>query len=118
MGRNIVGKKNASDVEEETKEDSAPLDGGTLGVPEVKAAPPLPGTARVGMVVAPEADEDAPPVVHAVERTYRVTRGGPVMFNNCRSEMKAGKIVGDASIDIDMLRGQGIELEELPTATQ
>jgi hypothetical protein len=46
-------------------------------------------------------------------KRYRVTNGGMIVYNNCRTAMRAGKEVSEAQFDLALLRRQGIRLEEI-----
>lgn len=48
-------------------------------------------------------------------RTYTVT-GGPemVMYGSCKTRLPRGKILSEASCDIEKLRKQGVQLSENP----
>ena len=46
-------------------------------------------------------------------KRYRVTRGGMVIFQNCRMEIPVGREYLDHAVDIEHLRRSGIVLEEV-----
>lgn len=99
-------------VQEELSGDKAPLEGGTLGVPSMEDEPEklvtLAGVQVTGSAARKTNAVDIP------SKYYRVTRGGFVMYDGCRTEMKPGKILCDASVDVDLIRRQGIGFEECP----
>lgn len=49
-------------------------------------------------------------------KRYRVLNGGQVLYNNCRTAIRAGKEITDTQFDIELLRRQGIRLEEIVEA--
>lgn len=46
-------------------------------------------------------------------KQYRVVNGGAVMHANCRTFLKPGKLVDEANFDLELLKRQGIILEEV-----
>jgi hypothetical protein len=86
----------------------APL-GGASGAPAafdpplVEASPILPSAIR-------QEDEDAEPVP---VRKFKVIGGGPIMIGSCRTKLPAGKVIDSRGYDIDLIRSQGIELQQI-----
>lgn len=90
--------------------DKASTPGGALGVlPEIKAIH-MPGVPS-GSAVRPR-DASIPEVP---ARTHRVMNQWPVsvMYDNSQVRFAPGKVVSDAQYDLDLLRRQGVILEEL-----
>jgi hypothetical protein len=92
----------------EEAELTAEAPGGAPGVlPEPVRVVHIPGT------VSPAANRELPnrPAVEA--RRFRVVAGGPVLYDSARVDMRTGKIIADNQYDLDLLRRQGIVLEEV-----
>jgi hypothetical protein len=90
--------------------DAAGTKGGAPGVlPEVRALP-QPG---VPFVSAARAPRDLSGETIPTPRTFRVLNGGPVVYDGARFTINPGKIVTDVTHDVDLLKRQGIVLEEL-----
>jgi hypothetical protein len=109
-----VVKREASAVEENLKNEGVdkppPMAGGTSGQPD----DPNPRATRIHGKddVAPQAVREERPEVKV--KQFRVTGGPPmVMYMGQSCRMVHGKIVNETSVDIDLLRRQGVVLEEL-----
>jgi hypothetical protein len=56
---------------------------------------------------APKGEAPKPP------KRYRVMNGGTIVWQNCRTALRAGKEISDATYDVKLLRRQGIRLEPI-----
>jgi hypothetical protein len=81
--------------------------------PESAVAKEAGGAPGVPALSAPEAPLALAGIPHKPSKRYRVVNGGVVMYNNCRTNIRAGKELSEAEYDIALLRRQGIRLEEL-----
>jgi len=82
------------------------MQGGASGAPAGVAAQ-IPKVAGGHVTEAPKAAPPAPPA------RYRVLNGGTIVWNNCRTPLRAGKEISSAHYDIALLRRQGIRLERI-----
>jgi len=108
--RTVVKRSAAVTASHNESTDTSPMVGGTSGQPE----DPNPRATRIHGIddVAPSGTRDDRPVVEP--KRYRVVGGPPsVMYGGGSVRMVLGKIVTDASTDVDLLRRQGVVLEEL-----
>lgn len=62
-------------------------------------------TSEVQKPSAVDAEPPPPP------KTFKVVKGGYILYDGCRSFMPEGKTVTETAYDLDLLRKQGIELE-------
>lgn len=91
---------------EDAEETGSTMEGGSPGVaPGDLSEVRMPGavTARANLGSVP-----AEPIAR-----YRAVNGGHVMYGGCRTVIRAGKLVDAYSYDLDLLRRQGIVLEEV-----
>lgn len=58
-----------------------------------------------------EPDPDAPPPPEV--KKYRVMNSQFILYNSCRVTLPVGKIVDGRSYDLDLLRNQGVVLNEV-----
>jgi hypothetical protein len=79
---------------------AAPMMGGTPGVPSVA---PAAGVQHPDDVAA------APPP----ETRWRVLADASFMTNNCRTVLRAGKILSSSHYDVEKVRAQGIQLAKV-----
>ncbi len=84
------------------------LPGGSAGV----IAGAITEIPNPGAAVAQVAKSDEPPADVKV-RQYRVTRAQPILYGGVRTELKLGKLVTSATYDVDYLKRQGVQLEDL-----
>lgn len=92
---------------------SPPMLGGTPGItPEASATIHYDPGSALATQRKPE------PIVPGAARSksYRVMNGGNIMINQCRTPVRAGKVIAEHEFDLDMLRQQGIILEEIKLA--
>lgn len=104
-GLEVDEKAEGAEVEGE-KAEAAPerasgLPGGALGVPRASD----PATHVMPGKVSARVEEKLP--------QYRVVNGGHVMYGGCRTVLRPGKLVDAYAYDLELLRRQGIQLEEL-----
>lgn len=85
------------------------IPGGASGVP-TDATARLHSTAVVGSAVEGAPADDVP------VRKYRVKVGGSSSFGGTRTTIRPGKVIDERQYDIEMLKNQGIVLEEIPAA--
>jgi hypothetical protein len=107
MGRNTVTKRQQQAPQAPAQADAPPMRGGTPGVPGVATR----------LTAVPR--QDGRPTGGGRARQYMVT-GGPmqngrvsVMYNSCKTAMDVGKVVSEASVDVEHLRKQGVRLQEI-----
>ena len=106
MARNTTTKK-IEEAPADVPGDVPPMKGGTLGVVTTQTRPSALPTGMVGK--AREVIRDSKPA-----RTFEVVQSpGSVMYGSCRTRLPVGKVVSEASCDLDMLRRQGVHLQEI-----
>jgi hypothetical protein len=112
----------ARNVKQETMQQA--VDEGTAPAPmEAPESPPMEASDVIHGLVPPARDdafdppeahheEGAPPAARA--RKYLVV-GGPdsVMYESQRVRMILGKVVCDATVDVELLARQGVKLQEI-----
>ena len=107
MARNAVRKATATE-QQAVPGEVPPLKGGTLGVPSAQAKL---STLPKGMVGSTRRREEGVPG----GRRYEVV-GGPDMVTypgQGKVRLLRGKIVSDQSCDIELLKRQGVKLQEI-----
>jgi hypothetical protein len=110
----------------DTSTDSKPVEGAKLEDGTSIGAPTMPG----GSSGIPEEANMMSHVIHGIDdiaparavdperqktaRRFKVT-GGPdqVMYDGCRTRVVMGKIFPENAVDLDRLRSQGVQLQEL-----
>lgn len=115
MARNIPGKQSSKSSEA----DRPAVPGGSSGLFEEMAVP----LGTVGQAVEPSrvdpwADRPTVPVRHFVVRSGPQMERGRIRayYNGCTINLAPGKIIADNQYDLDLLRRQGIVLEEVQMA--
>lgn len=49
-------------------------------------------------------------------KVYVVERGASVVYDQCRVEIRAGKVLSESAYDIELLRSQGVVLKDITPA--
>jgi hypothetical protein len=125
MARNVVKRDGSNTSDDVVK--SPPTGGAKLADGTNVAQPALLGgtsgmlddpnipTTKIGLDITPahvtdETGKEAPPV----PRRFQVT-GGPdhVMYAGLKTRMIPGKIYNEGTVDFDLLRKQGVKIEEI-----
>jgi hypothetical protein len=120
MARHVVrtraeGAEKTETVRDGVAADLAAMPGGATGVPD---DPNMRSTVIHGIddiaPAKPELDEDR----KRLPRQFRVT-GGPaeVLYDGGRVRMIPGKVYTENSVDLDLLRRQGVQLQEVTETT-
>lgn len=115
MARNVV-KRGTAPAPEGAKSDEgqaldkAPMQGGSPG--ELDDPNPKSDVIHGLNDVAPAREHRA--TEHVPQKRYMVV-GGPdsVMYEGARVRMNHGKVYNEGSVDLDVLRRQGVQLKEL-----
>lgn len=81
------------------------MTGGASGVPQGMGEKVLPMETRKMSKLEPRPDV---PV-----KKFRVVNGGIIVYNNCRTMLRQGKIISEREYDLKRLRAQGVVLKEL-----
>ena len=107
MARNARTGFTSETVEEKVSASTVaepPADEVVVEAPKAKAAK---------VVVAEEAPPPAPPVVIPPTKKFRVARDHWVILDSQRFMLKGGKIVDDMNYNIELLKSQGVALEQI-----
>lgn len=116
MARHVVRTRaeGTEKTEAATIPDVVAMPGGAAGIPD----DPNPRSMVIHGIddiapARPELDEDR----KRLPRQFRVT-GGPteVLYDGGRVRMTPGKIYNENAVDLDLLRRQGVQLQEVETA--
>lgn len=112
MARTVVKRTAAVTATHNEGTDSAPMPGGTSGQPD----DPNPRSNIIHGIndVAP-ATVEKPDRPEVTVRRFKVLPGSPatVMYEGQSCRMVVGKIVSENNTDVDLLRRQGVLLEEV-----
>lgn len=123
MARNV---KPVEEIEERPRSDKAQVPGGASGAPG-EANPAEAAHAMMSLLNRGKPNPGAPAQPRAEEvkpRRYRVTGGPatklglppgtfPVVYNGSITPVRPGKEFADNQVDIELLRRQGIQFEEI-----
>ncbi len=114
MARHVVKRDGGTSGSKtvDSSVDKSIIPGGTSGQPESldpnPASAHIHGIADVAPIQSSEVRADVSP------RRFQVTGGPPqVMYNGVLTRMLHGKIYVETAVDIEYLRRQGVQLEEL-----
>ena len=89
----------------------ATMPGGAGGAPANAGPDPRKDAVAQAPAAMPSEPPTTPAVPAAKPKLYRVMNGGTIVWNSCRTVLRAGKEVSSKDYPIAMLRRQGIRLE-------
>ena len=112
MARHIVKRDGATSSESKEPEHQEIKPSVVLGGASGEPDPNLASTRIHGLLdVAPAKEE---PHLSKPAKRYQVVSGpDSVMYDGCRTPMRVGKVYTENTVDLDLLRKQGVEFREL-----
>ena len=110
MARNIPKKGDSQmpppEAHEESKDEARPDE----------AQDPVPGGA---LGILPDAERTISTGGHNIVGSAKRASGHPlVMYESAVTRLHVGKVYGENEVDLDMLRSQGVQFEEIPAAPE
>jgi hypothetical protein len=97
--------------EDEARAATIGMPGGAPGLIIEQAAKEIPSTAGTG--TGNRDDSKGPRRFRVAGTPPRDLPGHPILYGGCRSYMQVGKIITEATYDVEYLRAQGVPLEEM-----